>query len=349
MPSPRELPHHSGPRAVMPQAEIRAALRADQLRLHYHRIVSLEDGTATGAEALLRWEHPQGGLLFPDDFLPAVAHTPVIHEITRWVLRTALNDLRSWPGWTVSVNISARDATRSGLVSDVENALDTSGIEPGRLVLELTEQAMVQNLATAVKVLGGLRALGVGLALDDFGTGYSSLLYLRDLPITELKIDRTFLANAPRGEEDLAIVKSVAQLGRAIGVHVVAEGIETVAQARCARGAACHSAQGYLWGEPAEAAGMDPDAILSVPHAGTRREARQPPRTPTEIRIQELLDQGASLHTIAAALNSEGLRTPKQVRWRAASVALVVSRLPSRTAPGDGGSLTLGGRPEAGT
>ena len=173
--------------------------------------------------------------MHPDDFLPAVAHTPAVHEITRWVLRTALDALRAWPDLTVSVNISALDATRTELLEDVERALQISRIVPQRLVLELTEQAMVQNLDKAVKVLGSLRRLGVGLSLDDFGTGYSSLLYLRDLPITELKIDRTFLARVTRSEEDQAIVKSVAQLGRSIGVHVVAEGIETLAQARAAR------------------------------------------------------------------------------------------------------------------
>jgi EAL domain-containing protein (putative c-di-GMP-specific phosphodiesterase class I) len=323
---------HGPPRAVVPQAQIRAALRADQLRLHYHRIVSLHDGTTRGVEALVRWQHPQGGLLPPDDFLPAVAHTPAIHEITRWVLLTALDALREWPpDWTMSVNISALDATHRDLLADVERGLRTSGIAPERLVLELTEQAMVQDLESAVKVLRSLRSLGVGLALDDFGTGYSSLLYLRDLPITELKIDRTFLARVTHGEEDLAIVKSVAQLGRAIGVHVVAEGIETLAQARAARAAGCHFAQGYLWGEPAAADQIDPDRVLAVPDKpGGRHRRTSPPRSLAAGRVQELVDEGASLHTIAAALNREGLRTDKQLRWTAPTVALVISRLPPK-------------------
>jgi EAL domain-containing protein (putative c-di-GMP-specific phosphodiesterase class I) len=328
-----EFAGHGRPRAVMPQAQLREALRADELRLHYHRIVSFETATTTGVEALLRWEHPEGGTLYPDDFLPAVAHTPAIHEITRWVVGTALRDVRAWPDWTVSVNISALDATRHHLVKDVQDALKDTGVDPSRLVLELTEQAMVQNLDTAVKVLGMLRSLGVGLSLDDFGTGYSSLLYLRDLPITELKIDRTFLAGVPRSEEDLAIVKSVAQLGRSIGVRVVAEGIENVSQARCALEAGCHAAQGYLWGEPEPPKDLDPDRLLSVPELRAHPRSPAPsPRTRVARRIEELVDQGASLHTIAAALNREGLRTEKQVRWTARSVALVISRL----APGPG-------------
>ena len=330
MSSPAEFADHGRPRAVMPQAQIRAALRSDELRLHYHRIVSFETGTTSGVEALLRWEHPQGGILYPDDFLPAVAHTPAIHEITRWVVRTALRELKAWPDWSVSVNISALDATRQHLVKDVQEALRDADAEPRRLTLELTEQAMVQNLDTAVNVLGTLRSLGVGLSLDDFGTGYSSLLYLRDLPITELKIDRTFLARVPRSEGDLAIVKSVAQLGRSIGVRVVAEGIENAAQAHAALNAGCHAAQGYLWGEPAASESVDPTRLMSVPRrsSGPRKNAGAP-RSEAEHRIQALFKQGASLHTIAAALNREGHRTDKQVRWTARTVALVLADLPA--------------------
>jgi len=329
MSTPAEFAEHGRPRAVMPQAQIREALRSDELRLHYHRIVSFETGATTGVEALLRWQHPQGGLLYPDDFLPAVAHTPAIHEITRWVVRTALREVHAWPDWTVSINISALDATRQHLVRDVQEALRDAQVAPNRLTLELTEQAMVQNLDVAVKVLGALRSQGVGLSLDDFGTGYSSLLYLRDLPITELKIDRTFLARVPRSAGDLAIVKSVAQLGRSIGVRVVAEGIETSGQARAAFDAGCHAAQGYFWGEPAPPDAIDPDRLLSVPRAGGGPRARSsPPRSRAAQRIRELVAEGASLHTIAAALNREGLRTDKQVRWTARSVALVVSDLP---------------------
>jgi EAL domain-containing protein (putative c-di-GMP-specific phosphodiesterase class I) len=312
----------------MPQSRVRDALRAGELRLHYQRIVSLETATTTGVEALLRWQHPEGGLLPPDDFLPAVAHTPAIHEITRWVLGSALRAVRRWPGWTVSVNISALDATRPHLARDVETALRETGVPPDRLVLELTEQAMVQDLERAVSVLSSLRGLGIGLSLDDFGTGYSSLLYLRDLPITELKVDRVFVSGVPRSDEDMAIVRSCAQLGRSIGVRVVAEGVETMAQARAALAAGCHAAQGYLWGQPGPAETLDPDRLLRVPDDGPDRQRIVPPTTRAARRIQQLHAEGASLHTIAAALNREGLRTENQVRWTARTVALVASRLP---------------------
>jgi EAL domain-containing protein (putative c-di-GMP-specific phosphodiesterase class I) len=337
MSRPEELPDYSRPRAVMPQAQIRAALRADELRMHYQLVVDLTTGKPCGVEALVRWEHPQGGLLFPDDFLPAVAHTTVIHEITRWALQTSLHALRAWPGWTMSINISALDATRAALVPDVQDALSDAGVPADRLTLELTEQAIVQNLETAVQVLGALRAQGVGLSLDDFGTGYSSLLYLRDLPISELKIDRTFLARAHDSEEDVAIVKSVAQLGRAIGVRVVAEGIETTTQARIARDAGCTAGQGYLWGQPAAAEAIDPRRVLLVPELARAGRKREPsPRTRAATRIEELLSKGASLHTIAAALNSEGFKTEKKTRWTAPSVALVIAR--SHARPQDSGS-----------
>jgi EAL domain-containing protein (putative c-di-GMP-specific phosphodiesterase class I) len=312
----------------VPQAQIRAALAAGELRLHYQRIVSLETASTTGVEALLRWDHPTGGLLLPDDFLPAVAHTPAIHEITRWVVGSALRAVGRWPDWTLSVNISALDATRPHLVRDVEAALRDTGVPPHRLTLELTEQAVVQDLERAVTVLGALRGLGVGLSLDDFGTGYSSLLYLRDLPLTELKVDRTFLARVPRSIEDVAIVRSCAQLGRSIGVRVVAEGIETMAQARVALASGCHAGQGFLWGRPAPPEQLDPDRMLRVPGDGPGVRPRTlPPTTRAALRIQQLTEEGASLHTIAAALNREGLRTDKDVRWTARTVALIASRL----------------------
>jgi EAL domain-containing protein (putative c-di-GMP-specific phosphodiesterase class I) len=290
-------------------------------------VVDLAQRRAIGVEALLRWEHPEGGLLPPDDFLPAVAHTPVMAEITSWVVRTALEDLTAWPGWTMSVNITALDATRPELADEVLDSLAAVGIPPYRLVLELTEQAMLQNLEVAVSALGRLREAGVGLSLDDFGTGYSSLLYLRDLPLTAVKIDRTFLAGVPDDAENLAIVRSVAQLGRAVRLDVVAEGIETLPQARAALDASCTHAQGYLWGRPEPAGLVDQSSRLQVPQPARRDVAPgSPPRSLPAERAAALLADGASLHTIAAALNREGLRTDKGVRWSARSVALLVSR-----------------------
>ncbi len=318
-------------RAVVPQAQVRAALEAGELRLHYQPIVDLDSGRVHGVEGLLRWEHPSGGLLSPDHFLPAVARSPVMHDITRWVLDHALHDLRGWPGWSVSLNVSALDVVRPRLVRDVEQALAAHDVDPHRLVLELTEQAVVQDIARAAKVVGELRSLGVSLSLDDFGTGYSSLLYLRDLPINELKIDRTFVAPARRSRQDIAIVKSVAQLGRSLGLRVVAEGVETLALARVVREARCTAGQGYLWGAPRPAAELDASLQVVVPRlAAARCVDPVPAPGRAQERALELLGLGASLRTIAAALNREGLRTEKGARWTPTSVALVIA---SQTGP----------------
>jgi EAL domain-containing protein (putative c-di-GMP-specific phosphodiesterase class I) len=330
-------PEPAGALRALTQSDVRAALRDGQLRVHYQVVVNLATGRPRGMEALLRWEHPEGGLLLPDDFLPAVAHTPVIHEVTRWVVRTALHDVRAWEGCSVSVNVTARDVTRNQLVRDIDDALNATGTDPQRLVLELPEQAVVEDLDNATKVLGALRERGVGVSLDDFGTGYSSLLYLRDLPLTELKIDRVFMSRVPESEEDVAIVRSVARLGRFLGLAVVAEGVETHEQMQAARNARCTAAQGFLWGGPQEAPNVDPTRVFPV----LRLDDLGSPRPPSAAhlaaqRIRELLDEGASLHTIAAALNAAGLRTARQTRWTAPTVALVVQDLPDPHGGADG-------------
>ena len=166
----------STPRAVIPQRQLRDALSTEQLELHYQPIVDLRSGRTRGVEALLRWR-VHGSLLMPDDFLPAVAHTPVMRELTRWVIDAACAQARHWPDWTVSVNVTALDVTRPDLVDNVSQALRRHDLGPERLVLELTEHAAVQGMEAAGDVLHRLRQLGVGVALDDFGTGYSSLLY----------------------------------------------------------------------------------------------------------------------------------------------------------------------------
>ena len=311
------------------QDRIGEALLAGELRTHFQRIVDLTSGKMQGVEALLRWEHPEGGLLLPGDFLPAVAHAAVADDITRWMLHSSLQALRAWPDCTVSLNVTARDITRRGFVADVVRALTQSGIPPRRLTLELTEQAMVQDFDAAVKVLELLRELGVGLALDNFGTGYSPLLYLRDLPVTEVKIDRTFVTGLPARADDLAIVRSVAKLARSIGIRVVAVGVETDVQAGIARTAGCHAGQGFLWGEPSQAHEIDPDQVVPVLTTSAPDEPGWVLRDLTcEQRILELVGDGASLHTIAAALNREALRTAKNMRWTAAAVAHVLTDTP---------------------
>jgi EAL domain-containing protein (putative c-di-GMP-specific phosphodiesterase class I) len=319
-------------KAVYPHEEFRQALVSDQLVVHYQPIIELDTGVVRGAEALLRWDHPSGGLLPPDDFLPAITHTPVMPDVTRWVLTAACATAAGWEHGSVSVNISATDVTRSGLVAEVVRALASSGLAPERLIIELTEHAVVQDVPAAAQVLGALRELGVGVALDDFGTGYSSLFYLRELPISEVKIDRTFTTNLDTSDEDAAIVESIVRLAHAVGITAVAEGVERDAQASVLRSLGCPCAQGYLWGAPDDSAELDvgprPVTVAVATRRGQRPRRGQQPLTPDSAGpIQEMLLQGASLHTIAAALNRSGVLTAWGSRWSAATVARAVTSL----------------------
>jgi EAL domain-containing protein (putative c-di-GMP-specific phosphodiesterase class I) len=321
------------PQAVVPQRELLAAIHADELRLEYQPIVVLASARIRGVEALLRWHLPDGTRLLPDDFLPAIAHTPVMHELTAWVIDRACAQASEWAPWTMSVNIAAVDVVRPSLVDVVAEALHRHKLPPERLVVELTEHAAVQGLGAATDVLQRLRALGVGVALDDFGTGYSSLLYLRDLPVTEVKIDRTFVSGVERQEDDAAIVQSVVQLAGAVGMAVVAEGVETAGQARFLHHVGCKCAQGYRYARPAPPPDvpheLSPD--LFVPYPEPRGRARglrlsrqhrvEAPGPEVLGRIVALVEEGASLHTIAAALNREGLVTGAGTRWTAPAVA----------------------------
>jgi len=322
---------------VLPQRQLRAALKADELVLHYQPLVDPKTGRVRGVEALLRWQHLPDVLLMPDDFLPAVTHTPVMHDLTTWVIGEACAQLARWDLATMSVNIAASDVVRPRLVTEIDAALAANGLEPRRLVVELTEHAAVQGMSAAAQVLRDLRTLGVGVALDDFGTGYSSLLYLRDLPVTEVKIDRAFVSGVDKNDDDAAIVHSVVELAHSVGLTVVAEGVERIEQARFLAGVGCDFAQGYLYAVPAAPPDVpteiDPALIADsataakAPRRPRNRGSRLTTTVPTVIaRIRDLAAQGASLHTIAAALNKDGLLTDAQTRWSASTVAQVLSR-----------------------
>jgi EAL domain-containing protein (putative c-di-GMP-specific phosphodiesterase class I) len=320
-------------RAVVRQGEFRQALASGQLLLHYMPIMSLDSSRMLGVEALLRWLHPQTGLLLPDSFLPAIAHSPVMRDTTRWVLDRACSDLRHWPGRTVAVNIAARDVIDQHIVSEVRAALDAHDIDPARLTLELTEHSVVSDLAQAVQNMQALRELGVRLSLDDFGTGYSSMLYLRELPLTEVKIDRTFIRHVITRPQDAAIVESMVRLAKAVDMTVIAEGVESTEQVAHLHALGCQAGQGFLWGRPRAATEIDVPALdrwqappdTTPPRAGDQRH--MPPGAAAEL-IRELIDDGASLHTIAAALNRAGHKTSRGKRWTVTSAAEAVSSLP---------------------
>jgi len=245
------------------ETALRRALERNEFRLHYQPVVSLTSGQITGAEALLRWNHPERGLVPPMEFIPLAEETGLIRPIGRWVLAEACRQVRAWqlqhpssPPLMVSVNLSTSEFRHPGLVDDVAAALRETGLAPCSLRLEITESVALDDVDAAVAVLTALKGLGVRLALDDFGTGYSSLGYLQRLPVDMVKIDRSFLSGADAGPRTLAIVRAIASLAHALGMDATAEGIETAEQLAWAREARCERGQGYYFSRPLPAAAM---------------------------------------------------------------------------------------------
>ena len=309
-------------RAVGARQDLSLALDEQQLEVHYQPIVELRTGAVRGAEALLRWVHPAQGVLPAAQFLPAIENSPVMRQVTSFVLREACTDIATHapPEWQVSVNITAEDASRDGLVDQVAAALEASGLPAARLVLEVTETGLLSNHEASARVLGRLRELGVRVSLDDFGTGYSSLSLLRDLPISELKVDAVFVADVDTSAADAAIVGNVLRLAEAFGADVVAEGVERIGQAQMLEQMGCEYAQGHLW---SRAAPLSQVTTLGTP---PRRSAGRPPQVVLE-RVEGLLATGASVHSVAAALNAAGLRTADGKRWHPSTVSALIRTL----------------------
>ncbi len=235
-------------------AELRHALEREELVLHYQPQVSQPDGEVHTVEALVRWQHPTRGLLAPEDFVPVAEHTGLIDPLTRWVLDTALADQRTWreemPDLVVAVNISARSLQRQDFPQLVLDALARADAEPDGLLLEITETALVTDAARAAEVLDHLDGAGLRLSLDDFGQGYTSLGQLRQLPLCELKIDKSFVLKMLDSRSDAAIVRSVVELGHNLGMDVVAEGVESPEALRRLRDIGCDITQGFLFTRP---------------------------------------------------------------------------------------------------
>ena len=233
------------------EGALRAALTTDQLRLHMQPIVDLTTGAMVGREALLRWEHPERGLLPPAWFLPVAEESGLIDALGRWVLEEATRIAVATPqlGY-VSVNVSPSQVRRASLLGDVEDSLKSSGLPPSSLVIELTESVMLGSAPTGRRQLHQLERLGVRLMVDDFGTGFSALSHLRDLPVAGIKVDRTFTAGLGRDRQCDRIVEALTGLARGLGVDIVAEGVETLQQRDVLAGLGCAHAQGYLFGRP---------------------------------------------------------------------------------------------------
>lgn len=236
------------------EVDMRAGLRQGQFELFYQPQVV--QGRITGAEALLRWRHPQRGFVSPGEFIPLAEDCGLILPLGEWVLQDACARLAQWaqrPGLShlsLSVNVSPREFHQSGFVAQVLQALASTGADARHLKLELTESLLLQDVEDTIDKMGQLRAYGVGFSLDDFGTGYSSLAYLKRLPLDELKIDQSFVRDVLTDPNDAAIVRTILALADSLDLEVVAEGVETTGQLAFLKLHGCSGFQGYLFGRP---------------------------------------------------------------------------------------------------
>ena len=242
--------------------DLRRALEGKEFRLHYQPIVSLETAEAIGLEALLRWEHPEHGLVPPAAFIPLAEETRLIIPIGRWALEEACHQVRAWQvqfgtALPVSVNLSGKQLSQSDLVDQVAQILQEFSLDNRSVKLEITESVIMENIESVITMLQQLKALGIQSQMDDFGTGYSSLSYLHRLPIDVLKIDRSFVSGTGLGVEKPDVVRTVMTLARDLGIDVIAEGVETTEQLGQLRALGCKYGQGYLFSKPldGEAAG----------------------------------------------------------------------------------------------
>ena len=237
------------------ETDLRQAVKRGQLQLYYqpqmdnrHQVI--------GAEALLRWRHPQHGLVAPGIFISLAEETDLILSIGRWVLETACAQIKAWSGeeatrhLRLAINVSSREFRQTDFVAEVKQVLADSGADPSRLKIELTESLVIDNVAETIARMEALRAVGVGFSLDDFGTGYSSLSYLKRLPLEQLKIDQTFVDDLAIDPNDAAIVQTIVTMGHTLGLNVIAEGVETAEQLERLSQYGCTTYQGFLFSRP---------------------------------------------------------------------------------------------------
>ncbi|MGY4365709.1 EAL domain-containing protein (putative c-di-GMP-specific phosphodiesterase class I) [Bradyrhizobium sp. LB1.3] len=243
------------------ESALRRALEREQFSLNYQPKVDMETGQITGVEALLRWTHPDLGSISPAQFIPLAEETGLIVPIGRWVVREACAQAMAWQRRgllpvSMAVNLSPRQFVDEHLLQDVDEALAASGMSPVLLQLEVTESMMMRNVGRALKVLDAIQSRGIRLAIDDFGTGYSSMSLMKHFPIDTIKIDRSFVRDLPQDSEDQAIAQAIISMGKALGMTVVAEGVENVEQEAFLRAHGCDEMQGFLIAKPLPARQM---------------------------------------------------------------------------------------------
>jgi predicted signal transduction protein with EAL and GGDEF domain len=240
------------------ESELREAIAREQFELYYQPVISAETRQLCGVEALVRWRHPERGLIAPDKFIPLAESTGLIMPLGEWVLRRACEDASRWPADVkVAVNISAVQFRRGDLFDTIFRTLLDSGLAPGRLELEITETAVLDNQEAHLATIRRLKNLGISMALDDFGTGYSAVKYLTIFPFDKIKIDKSFTQGVLDRRDCQAVIASTLALAQGLGIAITAEGIETEAQFDYMRKAGINLAQGYLFGRPVPAEQLD--------------------------------------------------------------------------------------------
>lgn len=278
----RQLDHEMQERRRI-EHELREALKHDELRVHYQPVIDLDNGATVAYEALVRWEHPQRGMLPPLQFLTVAENTGLIIPLGDWVIRRALNEMAKWEGdFRVSINLSPSQIRSAHLLNSVTDALAESGMDPCRVEFEITEHVILEHNDVALATLTRLREMGMSIALDDFGTGYSSLSYLRRFPLDRIKIDREFVKDLCDSDSSRAIISAITRLADAMGIPTTAEGVELPEQLDLLRKLGCNEAQGYLILEPvaAERLGDPQDEANRMPElCGSVLDYRKARRT----------------------------------------------------------------------
>jgi len=259
------------------EMDLRDALERHEFFLAYQPTLALSDMSTTGVEALIRWNHPTRGVMSPDDFIPLAEETGLITEIGRWVLQHACCQGAAWreAGYPIgmAVNVSARQLDSDQLIADIEGALAASRLEPEALTIEITETTLMRNVEETARRLVAIKHLGVRIAIDDFGTGYSSLGHLQRFPVDALKIDRSFIAGLSQNKEGETLIHTLVQLGKALSIETLAEGIEQQQQLSKLRHEDCDSGQGFLFARPLDVAGTEAfmDSSLKKHDVSARR------------------------------------------------------------------------------
>jgi diguanylate cyclase (GGDEF)-like protein/PAS domain S-box-containing protein len=278
--------HHHAVDSLRTGNALHRAIERGELRVHYQPVVRLDTGDISGFEALIRWEHPERGLVSPMEFIPLAEETGLIVPLGAWALAEACRQLQQWhrtnprgDRLTMSVNLSPRQLAEPSLPNDVARILHESGVPPECVWLEITESTLMRDAESAMSALGALRALGLHLAVDDFGSGYSSLAYLERLPVEVLKVDRSFVQGVGQRADSTAIATAIVSLARALGLRSVAEGIETIEQLAELRDVGCEMGQGYLFGAARPAAFYGEDPASTLPAWGLLGTVQEASRT----------------------------------------------------------------------